>query len=374
MGELDGVVPDDIIFAHPCKAPGHLSAARHAGVNLTVADSKSELDKIGMGHPDARVLIRVATDDAKSVCKLSSKFGAHLDEVPELLRHARLAGVNVVGISFHVGSGAGDPSAFANAVSDARKAFDMAADQGTQLSVLDVGGGFPGSDVHMNLPTAGELEHATFEEMAVGLRGALDVHFPVASGQHVEIIAEPGRYFVEQVSSLATPVIGRRTPAVPADEAALPHLVSGPEMTRIFIGESLYGAFNSVVYDHAVHGCMPIAAEDVVAEAAAFAKRIAETPLLAPRRMGGLERAVGAGVAAIHEGDVPADWVPTSIWGHTCDGLDCVVEDTDLPTWVGLGDWLLWPNTGAYGAVAASRFNGFDTCETFVLEADGTQR
>lgn len=49
---------------------------------------------------------------------------------------------------------------------------------------------------------------------------------------------------------------------------------------------------------------------------------------------------------------------PCSIWGPTCDGLDRIVEQCDLPE-LQVGDWLVFENMGAYTVAASSTFNGF---------------
>ena len=48
--------------------------------------------------------------------------------------------------SFHVGSGCYDAKAFRNAVKDARYVFDLAGQFGYEMTILDVGGGFPGTE------------------------------------------------------------------------------------------------------------------------------------------------------------------------------------------------------------------------------------
>lgn len=49
---------------------------------------------------------------------------------------------------------------------------------------------------------------------------------------------------------------------------------------------------------------------------------------------------------------------PCSIWGPTCDGLDRIVEQCNLPD-LQVGDWLVFENMGAYTVAASSTFNGF---------------
>jgi len=46
-----------------------------------------------------------------------------------------------------------------------------------------------------------------------------------------------------------------------------------------------------------------------------------------------------------------------SLWGPTCDGLDCIVKDCRLPE-LNTGDWIVFNDMGAYTMAAASTFNG----------------
>ena len=54
--------------------------------------------------------------------------------------------LHLVGVSFHVGSGASDPEAFRMAIGLAREVFDICRDTFglTTLRLLDIGGGFSG--------------------------------------------------------------------------------------------------------------------------------------------------------------------------------------------------------------------------------------
>jgi hypothetical protein len=47
-----------------------------------------------------------------------------------------------------------------------------------------------------------------------------------------------------------------------------------------------------------------------------------------------------------------------SIWGPTCDSIDCVRNVVTLPKALEVGDWLGWGEMGAYTICAASTFNG----------------
>jgi ornithine decarboxylase len=197
-----GVVdPSRIIFANPCKPTSFIRNAAKAGVEMMTFDNVDELYKIAKTHACSKLIVRILTDDSKSVCALGIKFGAPLHTVPVLLAKARDLQLNVIGVSFHVGSGCYDPSMYIDAVRRARSVFDMGKDAGYDFHLLDIGGGF---------------EDRLFEESAAVLRRAIDEYFP--QRDHIRIIAEPGRFYVSKAFSLATNIIARRTPSpLPSD-------------------------------------------------------------------------------------------------------------------------------------------------------------
>lgn len=292
-----GVSPDRIIYANPCKQPSHLRFAADRGVGLSVADSESELLKMAATHPAGELLLRIAVDDSQAQCVMSCKYGAPVDAVPALLRTAAEVGLRVRGVSFHVGSGCYSADAFAQAVERAGQVFDVAERCGVPMDVLDIGGGFPGRDT----------DSLSFADIAAALRPALAEHFPSERG--VGLIAEPGRFFVAQSHALAVNIIGKKSAPAGAEDAA-PH-------TMYFVNDGLYGSFNCVLYDHAQPQPHVLPAEG----------RAAQPPAAA------------------------------SVWGPTCDGLDCIAAEASLPE-LRVGDWLYFEDMGAYTAAAGSTFNG----------------
>ena len=222
-----GVDPSRIIYAQPCKTNSYVRYVANQGVRQMTFDNPDELRKIARLFPDAELYLRILTDDSSSLCRLSLKFGASLDSTDGLLALARELGLNVVGVSFHVGSGASDPLAFLKAVKDAHWVFQQAATHGFSLKTLDVGGGFCSDD--------------TFEEMAGVLRDALDDYFPAHSG--ISLIAEPGRYYASSAFTLACNIIARRTiedtPGRGGDDASY----------MLYVNDGLYGNFSSIMFD-----------------------------------------------------------------------------------------------------------------------------
>lgn len=73
------------------------------------------------------------------------KFGCNpITEAPGLLKIAHSLNLNIVGVSFHVGSGCKDPPVFRKAIAASKQIFDLAEEYGYKLNILDIGGGYPG--------------------------------------------------------------------------------------------------------------------------------------------------------------------------------------------------------------------------------------
>ncbi|KAI1477987.1 pyridoxal-dependent decarboxylase [Daldinia eschscholtzii] len=299
-----GVDPARIIYAQPCKTNSYVRYVANRGVKQMTFDNADELRKIAKLFPDAELFLRILTDDSSSLCRLSLKFGASLDSTDELLALAKELGLNVVGVSFHVGSGASDPLAFLKAVRDADVVFKQAYAHGFDLHTLDVGGGFSGD---------------TFEDMARVLRDALDEYFP----PHINIIAEPGRYYVSSAFTLACNIIARRTIDDPT---------TGKTSYMAYINDGLYGNFSSIMFDH----------QNPVAKVLRAGNRTYYNTILADN----LPEGVGAGIEY-------------SIWGPTCDGIDRITESIHFPHELNVGDWLYFEDMGAYTKCSATKFNGF---------------
>jgi ornithine decarboxylase len=294
------VDPNRIIYAQPCKTNSYVRYAASQGVKQMTFDNTDELYKIKKLYSGAELFLRICTDDSSSLCRLSLKFGAEMDSTNELLALAKELELNVVGVSFHVGSGASDPLAFEKAVKDARLVFDRAEAHGFNMHTLDVGGGFS-SD--------------TFEKMAVVLGAALDEYMP----SHIRIIGEPGRYYVSQAFTLACHIIARRTIVDPVTRA---------KSYMLYLNDGLYGNFSSIMFDH----------QNPVAQVLRASERCYFDTVAAQSSANGIEY---------------------SIWGPTCDGIDRIAESIRFDHVLDVGDWFYFEEMGAYTKCSATRFNGF---------------
>jgi ornithine decarboxylase len=294
-----GVDPSRILFAQPCKTRSYVRYAAQMGVKQMTFDNSEELYKIKAICPDAELYLRILADDSASLCRLSMKFGAPLTVTRSLLDLARELELNVIGVSFHVGSGAEDPKSFVKAVRDARLVFDQAAEVGFDLKTLDVGGGFC---------------EDTFETFAANLSDALDMYFP----PHIRIIAEPGRYYVSSAFTLAANVIARRDLAL--ETADSDPTSSSTEAYMLYLNDGVYGNFSNIIFDH----------QHPVAQILTMESQVA-----------------------------PGNPIKYSIWGPTCDGIDLITQSITLAGLLDVGNWLYFENMGAYTRCSATRFNGF---------------
>ncbi|XP_060790662.1 ornithine decarboxylase-like [Neoarius graeffei] len=300
-----GVEPSRIIYANPCKQVSQIKYAFAHGVQVMTFDSEVELMKVARSHDNAKLVLRIATDDTKAVCRLSVKFGATLKNSRLLLERAKELGLDIIGVSFHVGSGCNDPESFSQAIADARCVFDMGAELGYNMTLLDIGGGFPGSDDCK----------LKFEEITAVINPALDKYFPADCG--VRIIAEPGRFYAASAYTLAVNIIAKKVNMIEESSSDDEDDGTSDRTIMYYVNDGVYGSFNCIFFDHA--HVFPI----------------------------------------VHKKPKPDEHMyPCSIWGPTCDGLDRIVELCTLPD-LQIGDWLLFENMGAYTVAASSTFNGF---------------
>lgn len=327
-----GVSPHRIIFANPCKQASYIKYAYKMGVDYMTFDNEYELYKIKENHPNAKIVLRIITNDADAICRFSMKFGADMETSLKLIETAISLNLDLVGISFHVGSGQMSPKTFSESIQNARSLFDYAREKfGCKMYLLDLGGGYPGSS------DSGDL----FNAIAKEINKALDEYFPEELFEKINgnnddnklrIIAEPGRYYACSAFTLCVNVIAKRAmnqsqlqqqqdkeSMMSSSSSSLcdASLVDTSRSIMYYINDGVYHSFNCLFYDHAE--CFPILLRD---------ETISETK-----------------------------YFKSSIWGPTCDGLDVVVKECHLPE-LHTGEFLVFKNMGAYTLSGAVAFNG----------------
>lgn len=304
------IVKDDaeygkVIYAHPYKDCASLQYARTVDIDISVFDSIYELDKIKLLHPNCKLLLRIKVDDKNSLCRFSTKFGAEETAVDDILKYAKTSFLNVVGVSFHVGSDCGDPAQYYSALKLAKEVFDIGKKYDYKMNILDIGGGFPGK--------RGEEYTKLFENICGNINKGLDEFFKEIP--ELRVIAEPGRYFVQASHILVVNVIGKNM--------RINKETSAKEF-MYYINDGVYGSFNCIFFDH-------------------------QKPEILPYN----ERNEKEKYKSI-------------IFGRTCDSIDKITDDITLPQ-LEINDYCFVPDFGAYTVAAATTFNGFPNIKSYYV-------
>jgi diaminopimelate decarboxylase len=288
--------PTRIIFANPCKMSSQIRYARANDVDLMTFDCEEELYKIKLYHPYAKLVLRLAVDDSNSICKFNKKFGCRLFQVSDLLVIAKTLKLDVVGFSFHVGSGCSSSSSFYDAIGECKKACDLASELKINIDLIDIGGGFPGVDKRIK-----------FSDIAQKINEGINDFFgKEIEEKSIKFIAEPGRYFAEKTHTLVLNVIGKK---IMVDD-------SGDKSFVYYLNDGAYGSFNCIKNDY-------------------------QSPVILPfnERDGKLYR--------------------SQIYGPSCDSIDVIGENVMLPD-LAIGESVYIESFGAYTISASSNFNGIE--------------
>ena len=190
-----GATPGRISYGNTIKKERDVARAHALGVSLFAVDSHEEVEKVARAAPGARVFCRVLTNGEGAEWPLSRKFGCVPQMAVDVLVYAHQLGLVSHGVSFHVGSQMTQLDAWDAALSDAKYVFDKLAQQGINLKMVNMGGGFP-TKYLKDVPTAQAYGQAIF--------AALVRHF---GNQLPETIIEPGRGMVGNAGVIKAEVV-----------------------------------------------------------------------------------------------------------------------------------------------------------------------
>ncbi len=194
-----GVPAAEVFFSNPMKSRDSIAYAASKGVEWYVTDSVDELRRIHSVKPDAKQYLRIATPNIGSDWPLSGKFGAGAADARDIVATAAKLGVDLAGVTFHVGSQCRNPENWRVALEKARALFDVMIKAGLKPRLLNIGGGYPVRHVRP-IPSIEVIGQVVNE----GLKA-----FP----DDVQVIAEPGRYLVSDAGYFVCRVLGTATRA-----------------------------------------------------------------------------------------------------------------------------------------------------------------
>jgi ornithine decarboxylase len=195
IGEIDmclaaGAAPAHISFGNTVKRVQDIAEAYAKGISLFAADASEELAKIAKHAPKSNVFIRVLMRSTEAEWPLSRKFGCSSSMVIPLMHEAVELELNPVGLSFHVGSQTRHPHMWYDSLDSVAAIWHNAIEEGFDLSLLNIGGGFPayyGVDVTEPAEYGSTILEAVQERFG-------DVDY---------IMAEPGRGLVGNAGCIA---------------------------------------------------------------------------------------------------------------------------------------------------------------------------
>ncbi|WP_245182868.1 type III PLP-dependent enzyme [Haematospirillum jordaniae] len=211
-------------YMHPVKSHDAVREAYFEhGVRMFALDHVDELEKILAATDNAldmTLVVRLDMPYGQAMMCLSGKFGASVADSVLLLQRIQSTG-NCAGLTFHVGSQCVDTAPFVEAVRLCGQVIQAA---GVPLSVLDIGGGFPG------IYTGEEPEFELFCHAIAPEVQALDLP------GSCRLYCEPGRALVADGASVITRVELRRD-------------------TKLYLNEGTYGSLAELKY---LGNCFPM--------------------------------------------------------------------------------------------------------------------
>jgi ornithine decarboxylase len=308
-----GVQGCSTILSHPMKDFQTVRSMLDHRVAAFAVDSFDEIDKIAMLRSDfsPEVFVRIRTESKDVQTDLNEKFGCRLADAADILHHAQQNGFTPRGVTFHVGTQSYTPENYKVGIEHALLVARLAKSKfGIAISTVNIGGGFCDEEY--------AKAHGTSCE---SLMSALSTSVNTARSLGFSVVAEPGRALVAAAGTLVCRVIGiNRRASVPL----------------VHIDDGVYGVLSAHTYEQRKYSFTPLA------------------------RNPNLEA-------------LSLESTPARICGRTCDSLDILAGLHRLPLNLRVGDVLTVENTGAYGTVNASGFNGFGTAPSIGFAYDDKQ-
>ncbi|MBP6624331.1 MAG: type III PLP-dependent enzyme [Chitinophagaceae bacterium] len=227
IGEIEmvrklGVDPSRCIFTHPFKTIKDIEYAIDFGITTFVVDSEMELKKMEPYKEKVKLFIRFSFPNTAARCDLSSKFGIAPKKGLYLVLLAKNLGLNIIGVSFHVGSQTESPEPFLKALETCKLFYKQVKKYNIHFDTINIGGGFP-VNYHQQ-PIEAKKFFAPIHEY-------LQLHF-----SEYKIIAEPGRFIAAHSAILLCKVIGKSY---------------REDWPCYYLNDGVYGNFSGILFDKA---------------------------------------------------------------------------------------------------------------------------
>lgn len=350
-----GANTENIIFANTNKWAQAVRDSFANGVDMFTFDSEMELRRMLDNTPEGkkgRFVIRILPPrKAKAIHVFGAKFGTNFEETKRLIRLAKELGAEIIGFSFHVGSGNGDVLAYDAAIEFVGQAAEYAKTLGFNPFLIDIGGGFISQKGIRHQEDAMQelgIVPPTFEEVSKHVEAAIVKVSPHFKDSKPRCIAEPGRFFANDLITVGMKVITRHIVFENEDDPKFSELTTEQELiaagckvkeVKYVCSDGLFGYFNNMVLDH-VKPYFQFYRQD--------GSKIPYEKVTARTNM------------AFHV---------SSIFGQSCHSADCVMHDQRLPL-LDVGTWIMVEAYGSYSTASASTFGGFENMPVYPMVED----
>ena len=378
-----------IVYANPQRAIYDLDNSLELGVNALTFDSVEELQKVKNAYDrlvekkkqiittstttaksssssaaivqPPEMILRILVPDTNSTVPLGEKFGVDPMHVQKLTAKALELGLDVIGVSFHCGSGNHDPDSYKEAILIAKSCIDeinvVLKEHGKdECCILDIGGGYPGYDgvgadffrfasVHHTFDNDGADDDGSCDgsswekkllskQMSTKYDPSTETAYKIAqvvsplidelyppNESKMDIISEPGRYFVEAAFAYCAKIYSVKTTTDErsrGEEGVVERL-----RYHYYIAQGVQGLFKDVILCNEVFTPIP------------------------------LHMSIGnnnSGNSEQHE----EEWFISVVHGPSGESFDIVCSECLLPK-LNVGDWLLFDRMGAYTMSIAAR-------------------
>mmetsp|Transcript_13907 Transcript_13907/g.18247 ORF Transcript_13907/g.18247 Transcript_13907/m.18247 type:complete len:535 (+) Transcript_13907:116-1720(+) len=301
-----------VFDCNPCKPHSYLNQLVREGVLHWCADSTQELKRIAIAHSKAKQLVNlpqlhisIQLDTICCSCGSDREFCTQclMEESVNIARSGMLLGIKRFGLSFTVGKVFIKNHQNQNLETELSQILNIITQISSALEQLI--GIKP--DIVLD---GGDL--VSLEDWRV-------IKTCVAETRSEDRVAvDASQLLLEESIHIVARLQGKRGASNPADPT-----YAG---MQYYIDDGCYGTFSSVVLE-----------------------KVSVNPIALDPRGDQIKSPV---------------LKASTVWGPTCDGIDCVVKVAALPD-LNLGDWILFQGLGVGAQVSkVTKFNGLDSCSS----------
>lgn len=192
-----GVSAERVSFGNTIKKAADIRYAYNKGVRLFATDSEGDLCSLIENAPEAQVYIRLLVEGSEYAdWPLARKFGCSIEKVKYLISLAKKKGMEIKGLSFHVGSQQRNVFVWEYALLKVKDVFEWAkTEEQINLEIINIGGGLPSKYL---------AETEPLNVYAKNIKEFINNHI---SDTRPRIILEPGRSLVGECGVIVSEVV-----------------------------------------------------------------------------------------------------------------------------------------------------------------------